>query len=115
MSDKVEALQTFGKESFEASIASAAAVTKGFQAMAAEVAGFSRKAFEHGAQTIEKAATVNSVEKALELQQAYARELYEAYFGQVSKLGELYLETAKEAYRPFESKFAEFGNSFLRS
>ena len=115
MSDTVEALQSFGKENFEASIASATAVSKGFQTLATEFAGYSRKALEHGVQTFEKAAAVNSVEKALELQQAYAREVYEAYMGQVSKIGEIYMATAKEAYRPFEGKFGDFGSLFPRA
>lgn len=115
MSETVETIQTFGKENFEASVASATAVTKGMQTIAAECADYSRKAFEHGAQTFEKVAAVSSVEKALEIQQAYAREFCDAYLGQVNKLGELYMATAKEAYRPFEGKFGDLGSKFLRS
>jgi hypothetical protein len=115
MTDTVGSLQTFGKENLEASVASATAVTKGLQTIAAECAEYSRKALEHGAQTFEKVAAVDSVEKALGLQQSFAREFYEAYMGQVSKLGEIYMATAKEAYRPFESRFSDFSGNFPRS
>ncbi len=113
MANTVETFQTFGKDNFEASVASATAVTKGLQNIAAEVADYSRKAFERGAQTFEKVVAADSVEKAFELQQAYTREAYEAYIGQVSKLGDLYMATAKEAYKPFESTLAEIGSKFM--
>lgn len=101
-------LQSFGKEGFEAYIASATALTKGFQSIAAESTDFSRKSFEKGAQAFEKVLSANSIEKAFEVQQGYAKEAFEAYVGQINKIGELYLAAAKEAYRPFESKFAQF-------
>ncbi|WP_137390744.1 phasin family protein [Rhodoligotrophos defluvii] len=108
MTNTVETFQAFGKEQIEASVASATAVTKGLQAIAAECADYSRKTFEQGAQTFEKVISANSIEKAFEIQQAYTRELYEGYLGQVNKLGELYMATAKEAYKPFESRLPLF-------
>ncbi|MGE0211948.1 MAG: phasin family protein [Parvibaculaceae bacterium] len=108
MTTKFEDWQGFGKEGVEAYVASATAVTKGFQAMAAEAADYSRKSFEKGAQTVEKVLAAKSIDKVFEIQQGYAKEAYEAYLGEVNKLGELYLAAAKEAYKPFESKFAAF-------
>lgn len=103
-----EDFQGIGKEGVEVYVASATAMTKGFQAMAAEAADFSRKSFEKSAQTVEKVLAAKSIDKAFEIQQGYAKETYEAYVGQMNKMGELYLAAAKEAYKPFESKFASF-------
>jgi phasin family protein len=97
-----EQLQSLGKDSFEAYAASASALTKGFQAIAQDAAEYSRKSLETSTAAVERVAAAKSIENALEVQQGYAREAYNAYLGQLSKFGELYLSTAKEAYKPFE-------------
>jgi hypothetical protein len=104
-----EEFQTLGKDGFEAYATSANALTKGLQAIAQETADFSRRSFERSSEAIERAVASKSFDKALEVQQGYAKEAYEAFVGEWSKLGELYLATAKEAYRPFESSFAAYG------
>ncbi len=104
-----EDVQNFGKEGFEAWVASATAMTKGVQAVAQEVAEFSRKSLELSTQTFEKAATARSVERVVEVQQGYAKEAYEAALAQANKLGELYVATAKDTFKPFEASFAAFG------
>ncbi len=109
MMKSFEDFQAFGKESLDAYVASATALTKGFQAIAAETADFSRKSFEKGTQAFEQATQAKSLDKVFELQQGYAKEAYDSFLGQVNKIGELYMAAAKDAYRPFESKFAEFG------
>jgi len=50
-----EDMQVFGKEGFEAMVASSTAMTKGFQAIAQEVADYSRKSVEMGQGAFEKA------------------------------------------------------------
>lgn len=104
-----EDVQAFGRDNLEACQASAAALTRGFQALATETAEYSKKVFEKGAEAVERLAATKSPEKVLEVQQTYAKEAFETFFGQASKMGELYLATAKEVYKPFESKFAQFG------
>jgi hypothetical protein len=103
-----EDFQALGKDSVDAYVASATALSKGFQTITAEAVDFSRKSFERGTEAFEKATAAKSLDKALEVQQGYAREAYEAFLGQMNKFGELYLATAKEAYKPFESKLAGF-------
>ncbi len=104
-----EDMQSLGKDSLDAYVASATAMTKGFQAIAAETADFSRKSFEKGSQVFEQASQAKSFDKVLEVQQSFAKESYETFLGQMNKIGELYIAAAKDAYRPFESKMAEFG------
>lgn len=106
---KIDEFQTFGKDGFEAYVASSNALTKGFQAIAQESADFSRKSFEKGTAAIEKLTASKSLEKAIEAQQAFAKESYEALVAQMTKMNELYINTAKEAYKPFEASFAAFG------
>jgi phasin family protein len=106
---KFDNFQTFGKEGFEAFIASATAFNKGMQAMAQENAEFARKSMTLTSATYEKALAARSFERVVEVQQGYAKEAYEAALAQANKLGELYVESAKEAYKPFEASMAAFG------
>jgi hypothetical protein len=104
-----EDFQSLGKDSMDAYVASATALTKGFQAIAAEAADYSRKSFEKSSQVFEQAAQAKSLDKVLEVQQNFAKEAYDSFIGQMNKFGEIYIAATKDAYRPFESKFAEFG------
>jgi hypothetical protein len=109
MMKSFEEIQTFGKDGFEAYVASSTAVTKGMQAIAQETAEFSRKSFEKGTAAFEKLTAAKSVEKALEAQQAFAKESYDAFIAQMTKMNELYVNTAKEAFKPFEASLAAAG------
>lgn len=104
-----EDMQVFGKEGFEAMVASGTAMTKGLQAIAQEVADYSRKSLEMSTGAFEKATAARSFERVIEVQQGYAKEAYEAFVAQATKLNEMYTAAAKEAYKPYEATFAAFG------
>ncbi|MDE2445547.1 MAG: phasin family protein [Alphaproteobacteria bacterium] len=109
MMKSFEDMQAASKESFEAFTASGAALTKGYQAVAQEVADFSKKSFEKSAAQWEKAVAAKTFEKAVEVQQAFAKENFEATVAEFTKLGEIYAAAAKSAFKPFEASFAAFG------
>jgi hypothetical protein len=104
-----EDFQTMSKTGYDAYVAAATAMTKGFQTMAQEAADFSRKSFEKSTEAVERATATKSFDKALEVQQGFAKESYEAMVSQAAKMNELYVVTAKEAYKPFEASFRAFG------
>jgi phasin family protein len=109
MMKSFEEFQTFGKDGYEAFVASSSALTKGFQAIAQEAADFSRKSFEKSTAAFEKATAAKSIDKALEVQQTFAKESYETLVAQMTKFNELYINAAKEAYKPYEASLAAFG------
>jgi phasin protein len=47
------------------------------------------------------------VDKAAEIQREYLKSAYEDFVARTTKLGELYVDLAKEAYRPFEGVLAK--------
>ena len=98
-----EDLQQVGKENVEVALKSFGTLSKGGQAIAVEVADYSKKAFEDGTAALEKLFGVKSVEKAIELQTDYAKTAYEGFVAEATKLGELYADLAKETYKPFET------------
>jgi hypothetical protein len=102
-----EDLQQVGKDNVDMALKSMGAFTKGSQAIAVEVADYSKKAFEDGTAALEKLFGVKSLEKAIEVQSEYAKTAYEGFVAKASKIGELYADLAKEAYKPFESVMAK--------
>jgi phasin family protein len=108
---KFDEFQSINKDGIDAFIASATAWTKGLQAIAIESVDYSRKAFEKNAQAVEKVLGAKSLEKAVELQQGFAKDSYESYVGQLNRIGELYLSAAREAYKPIESQLTQSATS----
>jgi len=102
-----EDLQQVGKENVEIALKSMGAVSKGAQAIAVEMADYSKKAFEDGTAMLEKLFGVKSLEKAIELQTEYAKTTYEGFVAEATKIGELYADLAKETYKPFETFMAK--------
>src|SRR5690606_2709086 len=102
-----EEIQQFGQENVDVALKSFGAVSKGAQAIAVEMADYSKKAFEDGTAAFEKLLGVRSIEKAVELQQAYLKDAYEGFVSKATKVGELYADLAKETYKPYEGLFAK--------
>jgi hypothetical protein len=107
MVKNLDDLQQFGKDNMDIALKSFGAVSKSGQAIAVEVADYSKRSFEQGSSAIEKLIGAKSVEKAIEVQTEYARSAYESLVSQSAKLGVLYTDFAKEAYRPFETYFGK--------
>lgn len=102
-----EEFQKAGKDGFDAAVRSFGEMNKGFQAIAAEVTDYSKKAFEDGTRAFEQLIGAKSIEQAIEIQSQYAKKAYDAYVAEVSKLGEMYVGLAKDAYKPVEAAFAK--------
>ncbi len=102
-----EDLQQVSKENVDTALKSVGALSKGAQAIAVEVADYSKKSFEDGSAALEKLFGVKSFEKAIEVQTEYAKTAYEGFVAKATKIGELYADLAKEAYKPFESMVAK--------
>jgi hypothetical protein len=102
-----EELQAVSKDNVDAAMKSFGAVSKTGQAIAIEIADYSKKAFEDGSAALEKLFGVKSFDKAIEVQTEYAKSAYQAFVAEATKLGELYADLAKEAYKPFETVLAK--------
>jgi hypothetical protein len=98
-----EDFQQVGKDNVEVALNAFGVFSKGTQAIAVEVADYSKKAFEDGTAALEKLFGVKSLDKAIEVQTEYAKTAYEGFVAKASKIGELYADLAKETYKPFES------------
>jgi hypothetical protein len=100
-------LHKLTKDNVDVAVKSFNVASKGAQAIALEVADYSKKAFDAGTATTEKLFGAKSVEKAVEIQNDYLRSAYDGYVSQVTKLGEMYADLAWEAYKPYEAILAK--------
>jgi hypothetical protein len=104
---KVEEIQQYGKEQFESAVASATTLQNGAQAIATAVGDYTKKSFEDGNAFVTKLSGVKSLDKAIEMQTEYAKSAYDAFVTESQKIGELYADLAKQAYKPFEGFVAK--------
>src|SRR5580658_9119816 len=99
-------MNKLGKDSMETAMNSFGAWSKSGQAIVTEMVDYSKKSVEGSAAHWEKLLG-KSVEKALEVQTEYLKSSYEGFVAEATKLGELYVDFAKEAYKPFEGVLAK--------
>jgi len=91
-----EQFQKVGKDSFDAAVRSLGDMNKSLQAIVAEVTDYSKKAVEDSMRAFEQM-----------IQSQYTKQAYDTYMAEMSKLGEMYVGLAKNAYKPVESALAK--------
>ncbi|MCA3596113.1 MAG: phasin family protein [Methylobacterium sp.] len=109
MMNAFEDIQKYGKDNLDLAMKAFGVQQKGVQAIATEVADYSKKAVESGSAQFEKLLGVKTLDKAIELQAEFAKASYEGYVAHATKVGELVTELAKEATKPLETIFAKAG------
>ncbi len=102
-----EEFQKTNQENYDTAVKNLEEVNKGVQAIASEVTDYTKKAIEDSSAAFEKLMGVKSVEQAIEIQTGFAKKAYDDYVSQASKIGEMYVTLAKEAYKPVETAFAK--------
>ena len=94
--------QKMGKDNYDAVLRSYGELNKGLQAIAARWTEFSKQSFEDATRTFEKLVGVKSFEQAVEVQSTYAKRAYDSWVAEATKIGEMYADVAREAYKPVE-------------
>jgi hypothetical protein len=102
-----EDFQKLGKDNMDTCMKQFGTVSKGWQAIATEIADYSKKSFEESSAYVEKLLGTKSFEKAIELQSEYVKSAYEGFVAEATKMGELYTDLAKESYKPIEGMIAK--------
>lgn len=102
-------IQKLSKDNMDLALASFGSMSKGMQAIAAEVADYQKKSFEEGSAVVEKLASSKSLDKAFEAQADYAKTAYEGFVGEMTKIGEMFTELSKDAYKPYEGVLGKVG------
>jgi hypothetical protein len=95
-------VQRAAEGGFEAASRSFGEVNKGLQAMATEMTDFSKRRLEDVLHSWEQLLRARNFGEVIDVQARYAQRAYEAYMSEMSKLGEMYLGTARDAAKPVE-------------
>ena len=103
MANNFEDIQKVSKDQLEHISGIAASVARGFQAIATEATDYSKRSLESTSSHLEKLFGVRSLDTAIQLQTEFAKTSLESFVAQASKIGEIYRDMAKEAFRPVEA------------
>jgi hypothetical protein len=107
MLNNFDDMQKLGKNSLDATVKSFGALSKSAQAIAVEMADYSKKSFEDGSKTLERLFGAKTLEQTIEIQTDYTKTAYESFIAGATKIGELYTDLAKETYKSFESNLSK--------
>jgi hypothetical protein len=111
MAYEFEDLQKFGKEQYDAAAAVTNSIAKALQAIATETADYSKKSLESGSAFVEQLFGAKSYDNAIQIQSEYWKTSYAGFIAQATRMGELYSNLAKEAFKPIETAFSKVSNS----
>ena len=89
-------------ESVDATTRAFQGPTRVTQAIASQIAEYSKRSYEQGTKTVENLLGARSLDKAVEVQNEYARAAYEDYVSHATKLGQLYTELAQETFKAYQ-------------
>src|SRR5580704_18562296 len=106
MAATFEDFQKFSKDQIEAFTAASSTLTKGLQDIATESSDYSKKAFAEGTATYEKLLGARSVESAFQIQTEFAKQAYEGFVAQATRVSELYTRVASDALKPVTTAYA---------
>ena len=107
MANQFEDMQKAGKGQLEHAAATAASMTRGFQAIATEATDYSKRSLESTSSYIEKLMGAKSLETAIQIQSEFAKSQIEGFVAQATRMSELYKDIAKDAMKPVESVMAQ--------
>ena len=99
--------QKHSKDNMDSTMKAWNQASKGLQALAAETAEYSKRSFEEGCATFEKLQGAKSLETVIEIQTAHAKTAYDGFVVQASKIGEIYMNLAKETSKSFENDISK--------
>jgi hypothetical protein len=102
-----EDFQKYGKQGMDAALKNFGTLSKGFQAIAVEVADFSKKQFEANSAALEKLVGVKTLDKAVEVQADFAKQAFEGFVAHSTKVGQLITNLAKDSVKPVETAVAQ--------
>ncbi len=94
----------YGKDTVEAYVAAATVAGKGAEVLHNELYSYSKQSFEGSIAAAKALLGTKSVHEAFELQSDFAKNAFEAYVGQVTKMSEIFASTAKEAFEPIQGR-----------
>ena len=101
MFKSVEDIQKLGKSQIEAATASAAAVSRGVQQIAAEASTYAKRSIEDGSAATTRLMGATNLDGAVKVQAEYARTALEGLMAQAGRMNALVMAVGKDVAEPF--------------
>ena len=105
MSKGIENAATFGQDTVEAVITSSKIATKAAESMGAEIAAYSKKAYEDSMAAAKELTACKSAAEFVEKQTEFGKISIEGFIAEATRLNEMYAAAAKEAFAPLNARF----------
>ena len=105
MTKGIEGVTAFGQENTEAVTMSSKIAAKAAETMGAEIAAFSKKAYEDSMAVAKDLTACKSPTEFFEKQTAFSKTSIEGFVAEATKLNEMYAAAAKEAFAPLNARF----------
>ncbi len=95
----------FSREAMEAWMQSTRAATKGFEALNTEALAFSKQSVEDTVSAAKAAMGAKTVEELYSLHTDFAKTSMDAYWEQMSKMGDMMTDTVRETWEPITGRY----------
>ena len=108
MTQGLSNIGTFGQENMEAFMECASTVAKGFEKIANENADYAKKQMEAGSEKFQALGKAKTPQEFFEAQSELFRTSMETQIGQVNKLSDMWIATARDAAQPLSKRYSAF-------
>ncbi len=105
MTKGIENAASFGQDNVEAVVTSSKIATKAAESIGAEIAAYSKKAYEDSMAAAKELTACKSVSELVEKQTEFGKVSIEGFVAEATKLNEIYAAAAKEAFAPLNARF----------
>jgi phasin family protein len=105
MTKGIDNAAVFGQDNAEAVVTSSKIATKAVESMGAEIAAYSKKAYEDSMTAAQELTTCKSVTEFVEKQAEFGKISIEGFVAEATRLNEMYAAAAKEAFAPLNARF----------
>ena len=96
--NNLESFQKLSQQNMERALKILVEWQNGWRNISTEMTDFTKRSFEDGAATIEKLLTARSLDQAVAIQSDFTKRTFDAYFHELSKMGDIYTQLLKSSY-----------------
>ena len=105
MTKGIENAAAFGQNNVEAVVTSSKIATKAAESMGAEIAAYSKKAYQDSVAAAQQLTACKSAAEFVEMQTEFGKSSIEGFVAEATRLNEIYAAAAKEAFAPLNARF----------
>lgn len=104
----------FGQENFEAMLAAGNAAAKGVEEINAEVVAYGKVALEDNMAAAKALLTAKTLQDAVDMQTEWFKTSLDAYVSQATRLGEMTVKAAQDAFQPVNARLSVAVENLIR-